>query len=377
MASILNFPPIHFNFGAIKELTLELDKRQIDRPLVITDQGLVEHGVYGKLRDALPSDMAVSLFDRIPENPTILGVEQALEVYKKNNCNGIIGLGGGSVLDSGKALRVIATHDISLIDILGNLDKITANVAPYITIPTTAGTGAEITPGGGIHPEPNAPALAIRSIHVRPDLAICDPEFTMTLPPRLTAATGMDALTHCVEGFLSNNSNPPTEAIALDGTRRVINSIDRAVTDGDDREARSEMSMAALEGGMAIYMGLGPIHALSMTFGNSPLHHGTLVTVAMPAVMRFYNGRIKGNALELIAEAMGLTADKESGNRIADAVAEINAKIGLPSTVRQMGYDKTDIGKMVQDSCESHFNFSAPIRPNADEYEKIIIEVLG
>jgi alcohol dehydrogenase class IV len=377
MASILNFPPIHFDFGAIKELAPELKKRQIDQPLIITDQGLVEHGVYDKLLDALPSNITVSLFDRIPENPTILGVEQALEVYKRKNCNGIIGLGGGSVLDSGKALRVIATHNISLIDILNNSDKITANVAPYITIPTTAGTGAEITFGGGIHPEPSAPALGIRSIHVRPDLAICDPEFTMTLPAQLTAATGMDALTHCVEGFLSNNSNPPTEAIALDGTRRVINYIDQAATDGNDREARSQMSMAALEGGMAIYMGLGPIHALSMTFGNSPLHHGTLVTVAMPAVIRFYNGKIAGNALERIAEAMGLTADKQSGNRIADAVAELNAKLGLPSTIRQMGYNKTDIEQMVRDSCESHFNATAPIIPNAEEYEKIIVEVLG
>ncbi|MAX06349.1 MAG: 4-hydroxybutyrate dehydrogenase [Gammaproteobacteria bacterium] len=377
MASILNFPPIHFDFGAIKELAPELKKRQIDRPLIITDQGLVEHGVYDKLLDALPSNITVSLFDRIPENPTILGVEQALEVYKRKNCNGIIGLGGGSVLDSGKALRVIATHNISLIDILNNSDKITANVAPYITIPTTAGTGAEITFGGGIHPEPNAPAFGIRSIHVRPDLAICDPEFTMTLPAQLTAATGMDALTHCVEGFLSNNSNPPIEAIALDGTRRVINYIDQAATDGNDREARSQMSMAALEGGMAIYMGLGPIHALSMTFGNSPLHHGTLVTVAMPAVIRFYNGKIVGNALERIAEAMGLTADKQSGNRIADAVAELNAKLGLPSTIRQMGYNKTDIEQMVRDSCESHFNATAPIIPNAEEYEKIIVEVLG
>ena len=377
MASILNFPPVHFDFGAIKELTPELSKRKIDRPLVITDQGLVEHGVYKKLRDALPSDMVVSLFDEIPENPTILGIEQALAVYKKHKCNGIIGLGGGSVLDSGKALRVIATHDIALIDILGNPDKITANVAPYITIPTTAGTGAEITPGGGIHPKPNTPAFGIRSIHIRPDLAICDPEFTMTLPPRLTAATGMDALTHCVEGFLSNNSNPPTEAIAVDGTRRIINYINRAVADGDDREARSEMSMAALEGGMAIYMGLGPIHALSMTFGNSPLHHGTLVTVVMPAIMRFYNDRIKGSALERIAEAMKLTADKESGNRIAEAVTELNAKLGLPSTVRQMGYDKTDIEQMVRDSCGSHFNITAPIRLTAEDYEKIVVEVLG
>ncbi len=124
MASILSFPQIHFDFGAIKELTPELNKRKIDRPLVITDQGLVEHGVYDKLLSALPSNITVSLFDRIPENPTIIGVDQALEVYQRNNCNGIIGLGGGSVLDSGKALRVIATQDVSIIDILNNPDKI-------------------------------------------------------------------------------------------------------------------------------------------------------------------------------------------------------------------------------------------------------------
>jgi 4-hydroxybutyrate dehydrogenase len=377
MASIPSFPTIHFDFGAIKELTPELAKRGIDRPLIITDQGLVEHGVYQKLRDALPRNMAVSAFDKIPENPTITGVEQALEIYRANNCNGIIGLGGGSVLDSGKALRVAATHHKSVLDILNNLDKITANVAPYITIPTTAGTGAEITFGGGIHPETNSPALTIRSIHVQPDLAICDPEFTMTLPPRLTAATGMDALTHCVEGFLSNISNPPTEAIALDGTRRVMDFIERAVADGSDREARSQMSMAALQGGMAIYMGLGPIHALSMAFGDSPLHHGTLVTVAMPAVMRFYNGKITGSGLEKYAEAMHLTGDKEAGNRIADAVSEMNGKLGLPSTVRGMGYEKTDIDRMVRECCNSGFNIPAPIRPTSDEYEKLVVEVLG
>jgi hypothetical protein len=377
MANIPSFPPIHFDFGAIKELAPELEKRGIDRPLVITDQGLIEHGVYQKLRDALPADMAVSLYDEIPENPTVQGVEAALKVYQDNNCNGIIGLGGGSVLDSGKALRVAATHNMSVLDILNNLDKITADVAPYITIPTTAGTGAEITFGGGIHPEANAPALTIRSIHVKPDLAICDPEFTMTLPPRLTAATGMDALTHCVEGFLSNNANPPCEAIALDGTRRVVDFVERAYGDGGDREARSEMSMAALQGGMAIYMGLGPIHALSMSFGDSPLHHGTLVTVAMPAVMRFYNGRIEGDALERYAEAMNLKGDKEAGNRIADAVAELNTKLGLPETVREMGYQKTDIDRMIKEAYDSGFNHAAPFHPSMDEYEKLVAEVLG
>jgi alcohol dehydrogenase class IV len=377
MPRIINFPPIHFDFGAIKELTSELNKRNVTRPLIITDQGLVKHGILQKLMDSLPNNMKISVFDNIPENPTISGVEQALEIYKINNCDGIIGLGGGSVLDSGKALRVIATHDIPLIDILNNLDKVTADVAPYITIPTTAGTGAEITFGGGIHPEPNVSALAIRSIYVQPDIAICDPEFTMSLPPHLTAATGMDALTHCAEGFLSTNYNPPTEAIALDGTRRVISFIERAVADGSDRDARSEMSMAALQGGMAIYMGLGPIHALSMAFGDSPLHHGTLVTVSMPAIMRFYNGKIKGNNLERFADAMNVKSDKNAGNRIADSVAEINIRLGLPSTVREMGYIKTDIDRIVKDCCDSDFNNTAPIRPNAEEYEKIVLDVLG
>ncbi len=377
MAHIPSFPGVHFGFEAVKELPGELNNRGIDRPLIITDQGLVEHGVCKQLLDALPAGITISVFDKIPENPTIAGVEGALAVYKENNCNGIIGLGGGSVLDSGKALRVATNQNMPVIEYLNDLSKVSADVAPYITIPTTAGTGAEITFGGGIHPETNAPAMTIRSIHVQPDLAICDPDFTMTLPPRLTAATGMDALTHCVEGFLSTNTNPPAEAIALDGTRRVMDYIERAVEDGSDREARLNMSMAALQGGMAIYMGLGPIHALSMCFGDSPLHHGTLVTVAMPAVMRFFNGKLADSMLERYAEAMNLTADKDSGNRIADAVSEMNAKLGLPATVREMGYEKTDVDRMIQEAYDSPFNLPSPIRPSLEDYEKLVTEVLG
>ncbi|MEE3000349.1 MAG: iron-containing alcohol dehydrogenase [Pseudomonadota bacterium] len=377
MPSIPSFPLIHFGFGAIQELDPELKKRGISRPLILTDQGLVKHGVCQKLRDTLTDGFEIFIFDKIPENPTALGIEEAAKVYASNNCDGIIGLGGGSVLDSGKALRVAVTHRMSVLEILNNNEKLTADVAPYITIPTTAGTGAEINFGGGIHPETNTPALSIRSLFVKPDIAICDPEFTMTLPPALTAATGMDALTHCVEGFLSKNSNPPAEASALDATRRVIDFVERAYADGNDRQARSEMSMAALQGGMAIYMGLGPIHALSMAFGDSPLHHGTLVTVSMPAVMRFYNGKLTDGRLEKFSKAMRLIGDKDSGNRIADTVEEMNNSMGLPNTVREMGYEKMDIDRMVQDCCSSHFNLTAPIVPTAKEYEKIITTVLG
>ncbi len=376
MSMLPSFPEVHFGYGALSELVPELLKRRMNRPLIITDQGLVKHGICKKVCDVLATHVVVTVFDGIPENPTIKGVERALAAYKIGSCNGIVGLGGGSVLDSGKALRILTHQGGNLLDYLRDASKIGKSVAPYITIPTTAGTGAEVTFGGGIHPEPNAPALGIRSPYAKPDLAICDPELTISLPPWLTAATGMDALTHCVEGFLSTRENPPTEAVALDGISRVAGYVDRATVDGQDREARSQMLMAALQGGMSIYMGLGPIHALSMAFGDSPLHHGTLVTVVMPAVMRFYNG-MNGGKLQRIAQAMNLKADRDAGNRIADAVANMNARLGLPASVRQMGYEKDDIERMVDEAHGSYFNLTAPRQPTREDYQKLIVEVLG
>ena len=365
-------PDVHFGYGTINEIGPELSARGIKRPLIITDQGLVDHGVYRLLREAIPSGQDFAVFDAIPENPTIAGVEKAAEVYREKGCDGIIGLGGGSVLDSGKALRVIATHPGPLIEYLSDTSKITRNVAPYITIPTTAGTGAEVTFGGGIHPAPNTVALGIRSPHVKPDLAICDPELTLTLPPRLTAATGMDALGHCIEGYVSINENPPGKAVALDGIGRVAAYIERAVKDGNDREARHHMLMAALEGGIAIYMGLGPIHTLSHIFGDSPLHHGTLVTVAAPAVLRFYEGTVDAK-LSRMAEAMGASP----GVGIATAIEELNARIGLPSSVREMGYLNNDIESLADEAVASFFNPPAPKKPTREEYRQIILEVLG
>ena len=127
---------------------------------------------------------------------------------------------------------------------------------------------------------------------------------------------------------------------------------------------------------MSIYMGLGPIHALSMAFGDSPLHHGTLVTVVMPAVMRFYNG-MEGGKLQRIAEAMDLCADRDAGNRIAEAVAQMNQSLGLPASVRRMGYDKSDLDRMIDAAHDSYFNLTTPKRPTREEYRRLVIEVLG
>ncbi len=363
---------MHFDFGAIGELAGELAARGIKRPLIITDTGLVEHGVLDRVRAALPGNPDIAVYDGIPPNPTVAGIEGALEVYRAQDCDGIVALGGGSVLDSGKALRVAATHPERIIEYLKDPSKITADVAPYITVPTTAGTGAEITIGGGIHPETNAHQLGIRSPHVKPDLAICDPDLTLTLPPMLTAATGMDALGHCVEGYLSNNPNPPAEAIALDGVARVAKYVERATKDGSDREARWHMLMAALQGGMAIYMGLGPVHALAHLFADSPVHHGAMVTVCAPTVMRFYEGHCD-DAMARLADAMGLAP----GTTLADGIADMNDRLGVPATMRKLGYPNDDLDTLADHAVDIFFNATAPVRPTRDQYRDIIAEVLG
>jgi alcohol dehydrogenase class IV len=376
MAFLPSFPPVHFDFGAIEVLPRELAARGVQRPLIITDAGLVKLGTVEKVLAVLPARQHTAVFDGIPPNPTIGGIEGALAVYRERDCDGIVALGGGSVLDSGKALRVAATHPEPIIAYLKDPSKITSRVAPYITIPTTSGTGAEVTFGGGIHPAPGQHQLGIRSPHVRPDLAICDPELTMTLPPRLTAATGMDAFSHCLEGFMSTNLNPPAEAIALDGIARVLRFIERATTDGSDREARSQMLMAALQGGMSIYMGLGPIHTLGHVFADSPIHHGELITASTPAVMRFYARRADDAMRERMArlrQAMALPADAD----LADAVAALNARLGLCSSVRELGYANTDLDALADYAVNVHFNATAPRKPTREEYRRLIEEALG
>jgi alcohol dehydrogenase class IV len=376
MTVLPGFPTVHFDFGALGALAGELSARGIKRPLIITDTGLTEHGVVDMVRAALPGNPDITVYDGIPPNPTVGGIEGALEVYRDQDCDGIIALGGGSVLDSGKALRVAATHPERIIEYLKDPSKITDKVAPYITIPTTAGTGAEITIGGGIHPEPGQHQLGIRSPHVKADVVICDPELTLTLPPILTAGTGMDALGHCVEGYLSNNNNPPTEAIALDGITRVVDYIERATADGTDREARWHMLMAALEGGMSIYMGLGPVHVLGHIFADSPLHHGALITASAPPVLRFYKAQgdsALNERLDRLANAMKLTP----GTDVATGIAELNTRLGLSNSVRDMGYPNDDPEMLSGLAVDIHFNHTAPIKPSRDQYRSIIAEALG
>ena len=229
-----------------------------------------------------------------------------------------------------------------------------------------------MTRGAGIHPNADSRAFGAGGDHVLPKVAICDPELTLTLPPALTAGTGMDALGHCIEGFLSPVVIPPVDAIALDGISRVVGNIERVVANGFDREARWQMSMAALEGGMAISKGLGSVHALANTFGDEGLHHGMLVTLSMPAVLRFLAPHVSDKYVTL-ARAMGL----EEGADVAEAVERLNERVGLPANVRDLGYAKQDIDEMAEDAAKSFFNGTCPKLPTRDEYAELIRTALG
>ncbi len=372
MPELLAYPRVLFDFGAVRSIGGELAGLGVRRPLLLSDAGLVECGAVKRVLDALPAGIEATVFDGIPPNPTVAGVEAAADAYREHGCDGVLALGGGSVMDSGKAVRVAVTHEGPILDYLRDPGRVTADVAPLVTVPTTAGTGAELTMGGGIHPDATTRALGLRSAHIKPDLAICDPELALTLPPSLTAATGMDAFGHCLEAYLAKKDDPPGAAIALDGIRRVVRHVERAYADGTDRETRWHMQMAALQGGMAIYRGLGPVHALANTFGDADLHHGMLVTVSAPAVVRFYEGRLDSELAD-IAAAMGQRGKPD----VARGIEELNARLGLPGSLREMGYDKSDLDDMSADAAASHFNLAARAVPTRDEYRQIIVDVLG
>jgi len=372
MTPLLKFPKVQFDFGAIKALPAELSELGIARPFFVTDQGVVKCGVFSTVRQAMPVGGEFVSFDETPENPTVGGVERALAVYSGRSCDGIVAVGGGSVIDTAKAVALLATHPGPLGQYHGRTEKIISAIAPLIAIPTTAGTGSEASRGAGIHPDSSSRSDGVSSPHLVPKVAICDPNLTLSLPPRLTASTGMDALSHCVEGFLAKSVNPPVDAIALDGIQRIFAYLERAVADGNDREARWQMMMAALEGGMTISKGLGPAHALGNTFGDRGFHHGSLVTMALPTVLHLMEKHVP-EKMNRLAKAMALG----SGKAVPDWIKAFNTRLGLPASLRELGYAGGDIDEMANDAADSFFNATSPYHPTPAEYKIMIQKIMG
>src|SRR3954463_9670833 len=312
MAFIYYVTQIQFDFGAVKLLKQECERVGITKPLIVTDPGVKAAGVLQKALDALPG-MQYAVFDQTPSNPTEAAVRAATEIYKAQGCDGLIAVGGGSAIDCAKGVAIAATHEGPLTryaTIEGGSPRITDQAAPLIAVPTTSGTGSEVARGAIIIVADHR-KLGFHSWHLVPRTAICDPELTVGLPPVLTAATGMDAIAHCMETFMAGAVNPPADAIAPDGLERGGSHIERATRDGHDHDARWNMMSASMQGAMAFQKGLGCVHSLSHSLGGAHprLHHGTLNALFLPAVVRFNASAesiVRERRLQRIAHAMHL-----------------------------------------------------------------------
>lgn len=369
MALISYLTRIQFDFGAVTLLREELAALAVARPLLVTDAGVRGAGLVHRVVDVL--DRHPAMFDATPPNPTEEAVDAALETYRVHGCDGLVALGGGSSIDLAKGVALLATHPGPLeryAAILGGMARITDAVAPVIAVPTTAGTGSEVGRAALVTLR-DGRKLGFIAPHMIPRVAVCDPDLTLGLPPMLTAATGMDALTHCIETFLSPRVNPPADAIALDGAGRAVRWIERAVADGSDREARWHMMMASLQGGLTFQKGLGAVHAMSHPLGGlrePVLHHGTLNAVILPAVLRFNEGHV-GDKYDRLRAAMGLVGDVE----LAAAVEALNDRLGLPASLRDMGVAEDVIDRMVEGAVADHSSATNPRPASADDYRSL------
>lgn len=369
----LNKP--YFGNGSIDSLPMIIKNLKLKSPLICSDPGLSEVGMTNKIVDLISNEVSVSLYEETPANPNEKAVSDALSLYRSGECDSVIGFGGGSSMDLAKAVALMANHPGNVSDYSvneGGIKKISETV-PVIAIPTTSGTGSEVSSGSVIIMNDGRKLLLI-SEFLRPKAAICDPELTLGLPPLITAGAGMDALTHCIEAILSPRIDPPAEAVGLDGIKKVIRekSLIRAVKDGQDKEARWNMMMASTEGAMAFSKGLGAVHSMSHAIGANQelrLHHGTLNAVILPTVLRFNKDHV-GNKYSNISRAMG----KKDSSDLSEIIELLNIEIGLPVGLKEMGVTENMIPSLVEHSETDPNNATTPRLPNRDEWEKLFLD---
>ena len=379
MARIAYLTQIEIAHGAVRCLPEECQRVGMKKPLVVSDAGVRAAGVLDRALAALGA-LPHAVFDQTPSNPTEAAVRAAVLVYQAQGCDGLIAVGGGSSIDLAKGVAILATHPGELksyATIEGGSPRITDAVAPLIAVPTTAGTGSEVARGAIVIVD-DGRKLGFHSWHLMPKAALLDPELTLALPAALTAATGMDAIAHCLETFMAPAINPPADGIALDGLARGWAHIERATRNSQDRDARWQMMSASMQGAMAFQKGLGCVHSLSHSLGgvNPRLHHGTLNAMFLPAVILFNapaDSIQKEHRLQRIAHAIGLPGCSAAGSEVADAIRALNQRLGLPSGLAAMGVAAEQFEQVIDGALADHCHPTGPRIASRDDYRQMLV----
>jgi 4-hydroxybutyrate dehydrogenase len=355
MPVIFSFPTtILFGAGAVRELPKRLAAIGSSKPLLVTDRGLVETAAFRAVESLSGGQWPV--FAGVTPNPTEQDVEQAAQMFQSLGCDSVIALGGGSALDVGKVLRVRAQWPGVP---LRRFDPPAGSppLAPWVGIPTTAGTGSEVGRSSVVILDRKKAVIFHPSLLAK--LVILDPELTAGLPPRLTAATGADALTHCIESFTSPEFHPMCEGIALEGLRLIAESLPRAFKRGDDLDARGKMQVAAMMGGVAFQKDLGAAHSLAHPLSSlCGLHHGTANALCLPAVMDF-NAARKPGLYRRVGEAMGIQGATDA--QAMSAVRKLLGEIGMAGGLRAHGVNESQLDALADQALEDGCHRTNPV----------------
>lgn len=363
MLTLFEFPPlpteIVFGFGAVMRLGEKLRQLGVSRPLVIGDRGVAQAGVLATAQKVL-SDAGIEFcsFDDVPQDSSTGTVATALALLNAEQCDGLVGVGGGSVLDTAKAVAVSKTNPGPLTEYAG-LGKVKNPPLPVVAIPTTAGTGSEVSYWAVLTNDDTALKFSIGGQLVFPKVAICDPELTMTLPSPLTASTGMDALTHAIESYVNNATQPISQALSLRAVELIGTYLRGAAVNGRDREARYGMMLASTLAGIAMNpTRLGIAHALAMPLGSWDLKipHGVANAILLPNVMEF-NLPANIRAFAEIARALGENtyglSPRDAAQKAVEAVRTLQRDIGIAYGLAHFGLTERHIPRVVEEAMKS------------------------
>ena len=365
-----------FGIDICENLGEEIKALNGSRPLVVTDKGIVNAGLLDRISELLKqAAIEFAVFDEVEENPTVATVHKGADLYKSEKCDIIIGLGGGSSMDAGKAIGVKATHE-------GEIQKYTRRggqpikniVPPYIAIPTTSGTGSEVT-WVSVVTDPDIKAkTVVASPFIAPNTSLIDPSLTKTLPPAVTASTGMDALTHAVEGYTSLKASPITDTLALKAIEMIASNLREAVANGDNIEARSNMMLGSTIAGIAFgNASVGMVHSVAHALGGLfNIAHGIANAIMLPHVMQFNliaNPTKFGDIAWAMGENIEGLSEMEAARMSVASVQELSDDVGIPTDLKKLGADPSLIEQMTEET-ENQVG-SLPLNPRRTTREDI------
>ena len=364
---------ILFGIGALENLSLEFSNRRWRSALIVTDQGIRQTGLLSQLEGVLRANgVEYRIYNGVIPNPTVQVVEEATRLAKSFNPDVLIGFGGGSSLDAAKVVNILKTHSGTVFDYEGG-ETVPGSCGPLVAIPTTAGTGSEVTQFAVVSDPKRKIKMPIASKFIMPDLAVVDPNLSATMPPKLTAATGMDALTHAIESMTSLAEQPLTDILSLKAIRLIVENLPKAMQNGGDMEARASMAFASLIAGISLsnsYVGVA--HSIAHALGGLyDLPHGVCCALALPVAME-YNLAVKRNKYEQIAEALGVSAPEEG----IEKVRELNNEIGMPSGLKALGAREDEIEKIAERALADGSTLFNPRQPTKEDMLELVGKLL-